>query len=449
LIAAVLKPHSTSGEFHITRSWDQHNQDNQGDQDMQPGDFWNGLDVTCVTSTDGSGTSKVKLSADPRHATKILSSLASMTKWMATIDMLKSMDSQRLSRTSINKYHIGAILNACQKATQWYRSISLLWNPQFSLMASTVSYSSVISSCGSSGQWKQALDALGSMRLSNCKPNLVSFNSAASSYEKHGLWRSASLLQRTQHVVGIQVDTISFNALTSSCEKAAEWEKAFEVLKVMTFSRISNSFISFSAAVSACEKAEQWNWALQVFGERKSRGQGGQFHLHFCNALISACGKGGMWMLVTLLGEQMSWLVIEPDTITFNAALYSYDFLRWRQAMNTFTQMTSAEIRRNDITFNACCTAARYNWLSVLAVLSEMKSVHMQDDALTQSAFVSSCLAEGKAVRLAAVLKDVAATWVSRVRPPKLDAEALKRETKRMARYGTIVGSRVQNRRNI
>ena len=416
---------------------------------MQP-EFWNG-DVTGVTSTDGSGTSKVKLSADPRHATKILSSLASMTKWTATIDMLKSMDSQRLSRTSINKYHIGTILNACQKATQWYHSISLLWNPQFSPMASTVSYSSVISSCGSSGQWKQAVDVLGSMRLSSCKPNVVSFNSAASSYEKHGLWRSASLLQRTQYVLGIQVDTISFNALTSSCEKAAEWERAFDVLKIMTSSRISNSFISFSAAVSACEKAEQWNWALQVFGERKGRGQGGQFHLHFCNALISACGKGGMWMLVTLLGEQMSLLVIEPDTITFNAALYSYD-LRWRQAMNTFTQMTSAEIRRNDITFNACCTAARYNWLSVLAVLSEMKSVHMQDDALTQSAFVSS-LAGGKVVRLAAVLpvlKDVATTWVSRVRPPmKFDAEVLKRETKRTAGYGTTAGWRAQNRRNI
>ena len=378
------------------------------------------------------------LSPDPRHATKLLSALG--TNWHTAVYILGLM---HICRKDINTYHLGSILNACQKASQWLRAAYLLWNQQFlsrETVTSTVCCSSVISSCGNAGQWKKAVSVLALMRQSICEPNLVSLNSAASSCERHGLWRDAcrffylpkqvglerklegyrlqeddsSLASRYE---GIQVDTISFNALISSCEKAGEWQRAFSILQVMSTFAISCSLISFSAAVSACEKADQWNWALQVFRERKCK-RFGRFHLHFCNGLVSACGKGGKWNLVNIIfWKEMALMSIEPDTVTFNAALYSFDHLQWQKAVSILRQMTFVEVEKNDITFNAACASARYSWLAVVRLLSDMKLAELRDDALTQSALVSSLGAQGEAERLAAVLKQVARVWVERVRP--------------------------------
>jgi len=412
------------------------------------------------------------LSADPRHATKLLSRLAG--NWQMAMDLLGLMHAWR---KTVNTFHLGSALNACQKATQWLLATDLLWNGQFlceETFTSVVCCSSVISSCGNAGQWKTALLLLGLMRCVACEPNLVSLNSGASSCERHGLWRHASSLldfprpytqgcilgtepenlRKNQEGIrcgifetqGIQVDTISFNSLISNCEKAGEWERAFNVLQVMSTFTILYSLISFSAAVSACEKAEQWNWALQVFrtfgtcqslsslsslSSRLSRFHGFP-HLHFCNALVSACGKGRKWRLVGILLEQMAVLRIGPDTVTFNAALYSYDHLQWKSAVDLLAQMTFAEVEKNDITFNAACASARYNWLSILRLLCNMKSAKLQDDALTQSALVSSLVsgltAKGEkrlgnrlGNRLAAVLREVGTVWMDRVRPKELD----------------------------
>ena len=348
--------------------------------------------------------------------------------------------------------------------------MDLLWNGQFlceETFTSVVWCSSGISSCGNAGQWQTALLLLGLMRCVACEPNLVSLNSGASSCERYGLWRHASSLldfprpytqgcflgtepenlRKDQEGIrcailetqGIQMDTISFNALISNCEKAGEWERAFNILQVMSTFTILYSLISFSAAVSACEKAEQWNWALQAFrtcqslsslSSRLSRGFHGfhTFHLHFCNALVSACGKGRKWKLVGILFEQMALLRSGPDTVTFNAALYSYDHLRWKSAVDLVAQMTFAEVEKNDISFNAACASVRYNWLSILRLLCDMKSAELRDDALTQSALVSSLVsgltAKGQkhlgnrfGKRLAAVLREVGSVWMDRVRP--------------------------------
>ena len=363
------------------------------------------------------------LSEDPRHATKILSDLATLSKWRVAANMLIQMC---LCRKSINKYHHGSILNAFQKTTKWLRAIHSLWTSVTSgssQMASTVSCSSVLSSCGNALQWKESLSLLGFMTHSKWRmdPNLVTLNSALSSVVKEGLWREAlTVYKRLSR--SVQSDIISFNAICSSCEKAAEWREALNVLRVVSSNMISTTRITFSASVSACEKAEQWHWAIQIL--RTANECGEYIHLHFFNAVISACGKCRQWQPTTRLMEEMALHVVERDTITFNALLYSLESedLQWKAALGLLSFMTDRKIEKNDITFNAACAASKYKWLAVLGLLYDMKAVQMPNDALTQSSLVTACEEEreqvGAAACVAAVLKDVATSWLTRVRPP-------------------------------
>lgn len=384
------------------------------------------------------------LSEDPKHATRVLSGLANLTQWQVASNMLRHM---HICRKTVNKFHLGSVLNACQKATQWQCATYLLWSSFQSVhpgtgssnMESTVSCSSVLSSCGTASRWKDTLSLLDFMQEKRCEPNLVTLNSVLSSGVKDSLWRGVlavlgvfagpSCADAQRCPTGrpfLQPDIVSLNALMSSCEKAGEWQVALNIVGWECQSKmISASRISFSAAVSACEKAEQWHWAVEIFGaadQAEFSGNGLKcIHLHCFNALASACGKGRKWKPATALMDKLALYMVEPDTITFNALLYSCEPQQWKIALGLLRLMTCRELEKNDITFNAACAASRYNWLAVLSLLHAMQSAEIQADALTQSSLVAACVAAreqpGVAARAGAVLKDIATSWIIRVRP--------------------------------
>ena len=323
------------------------------------------------------------------------------------------LDAMRCFRKEVNKIHLGVVINACQKETAWYQAVCALAKGE----QTTISASSVISACRDSGHWTVALSLVRAMRSSRLQPSLISLNAAVSACEKTGLWRTACGVLQVLMSWRMQSDTVSFNAAASACEKAADWMAALNLLLEMYCSWIPRSNVTFGAVVSACEKAEQWNWATELL--LSTRKEQLQPHLELCNGLLSALGKGKKWKAsLGLVGHLPNYL-LRPDTITFNSALYACDQEQWLASMSLLHCMTTCMTKRNDITFNAAAATLTGQWLSALQCLTEMSSVRLTADALTQSAIIHACTSAQRCEVSLNMLRHMADAWMSRVRVQK------------------------------
>ena len=91
-----------------------------------------------------------------------------------------------------------------------------------------------------------------------------SFSSAISACEKTGEWRVAMDLLDQMEREGVGRSTIAYNAAISACEKGMVPNRACEVFRRMKKAGIKPSVVSYSALISAAEKGGQWKLALDV-----------------------------------------------------------------------------------------------------------------------------------------------------------------------------------------
>ena len=348
------------------------------------------------------------LSADPRHGTKVLQHISQGGRWWWATEMVEVMHS---FRKEVNKFHFGVVLSACQKGTAWSQALGALAETE----KTTISASSVISACREAGHWNLALCLVSKMHSMRLQPSLVSLNAATSACEKTGLWRSAFwLLNSKVKTWSLKADTITYNAALSACEKAADWTAALELLSMMCFRSTKRSKISFGAVVSACEKAEQWPWATELLLSIMAENL--QPHLRLCNGLLSAFGKGLQWQSSLGLVGRLQEFTLQPDTITFNAAIYACEQTQWLSSLSLLRSMACSRTRPSDITYNAAAASLAGHWLAALQCLTDMHVARLTVDALTQSAVIQACTSAQQGEIAIDMLTHMSHAWMSRMR---------------------------------
>ncbi|CAK8986602.1 Pentatricopeptide repeat-containing protein At2g31400 [Durusdinium trenchii] len=206
-------------------------------------------------------------------------------------------------------------------------------------MLDTISYNTVLSSCGKGLQWQTALQVI----LSGCWVrfffvHLISYNTAISSCEKGSQWRMACHLLEVIHRNIAIPDVVSYNALISSAEKGLAWQWVLELLLQMSTSVVVRpDVLSYNAVISSCEKGLQWQWAL---------------HCYTIHVL----------------------LISSPGIITYNSLLTAFDKsdAPWPLALNLFSAASSAHVAPDALTFHAavrCCCKGQ-GWERALELLA-------------------------------------------------------------------------------
>merc|ERR1712050_522266 len=90
--------------------------------------------------------------------------------------------------------------------------------------------------------------------------------------------------------------------------------------------------------ISACEKGAQWPRALSLFDEMQMARI--QPDVITFNAAISACEKGAQWPRALSLFDGMQKARIQPDVITFNAAIHACGSAgEWQRASEFFEKI--------------------------------------------------------------------------------------------------------------
>eukprot|EP00887_Chlorella_sp_A99_P000227 scaffold13.g227.t1 len=271
-------------------------------------------------------------------------------------------------------------------------------------LCNTMTYTTMISQCGSAQQLRRALELVAEMRgrgvqcnvhtysalmnmlAEGCTPNLVTYNTLIDVYGKTGAWEDAvrvldALEQqgidpeiRTYNTViiacnmsgqatealriyermlasGAQPTATTYTALISAYGKNGQLDRALQIFQDMVRRGCERNVITYSSLISACEKAGRWELALELFREMHT--EGCRPNVVTYNSLIAACAQGAQWQRAQEMFEQMQAKGCRPDSVTFGGLIAAYDRAGlWRQALRAFEQMKGHNCRPDSVVYN-------------------------------------------------------------------------------------------------
>ena len=332
------------------------------------------------------------------HDAHVGSNLSSMTP--ACREQLSPLtQALRSSRTPDCHVYTQAI-SRC-RASEWQHAIHIFQSMLTVLVrADTCSVNAVLSAAARAGQWLLALAAgvsadvftLGArlmaykvthhwvraLRASTLAGgNLITISNAISACNKE--WRHALLLLRTT-----SMDTIACSATVSACEKAGEWESALRLFQALCRT-VCADVVAFNAAISSCEKGGQWLRAVVFLHmlERHLRPSRISF-----NASISAFALAGCWSTALSLLCTMKCLATGVDVLSCSSAMSACGTAqRWMWSGELLRHMMQTRLQPNLVTFNA----ALGEWCHAFWQLDLQAARQVPPDAFSHATTMSSC----------------------------------------------------------
>lgn len=175
---------------------------------------------------------------------------ASAANWRRCLSLVQQAQEQSISPNTVV---CNSLITACEKGSQWPRSLVFL---QSLTSPTVVSYNACISACSRDQQSRLALQLFDEMSSMRVPPTLVTYNAlihahARSSHGSHVDKITAFIQQMKDQ--SLQADTITMNGLLSALEKRYKWREALHAAFRLPILR---DVISFNALISSCEKGQ-------------------------------------------------------------------------------------------------------------------------------------------------------------------------------------------------
>ncbi|CAL1154879.1 unnamed protein product [Cladocopium goreaui] len=303
---------------------------------------------------------------------------ASAANWRRCLSLVQQAQEQSISPNTVV---CNSLITACEKGSQWPRSLVFL---QSLTSPTVVSYNACISACSRDQQSRLALQLFDEMSSMRVPPTLVTYNAlihahARSSHGSHVDKITAFIQQMKDQ--SLQADTITMNGLLSALEKRYKWREALHAAFRLPILR---DVISFNALISSCEKGQQWQLALSLLGRMQ------QEHLQpnviTYSAAISACEQVQQWSMALQLLNEMRQRFVPPNVVTYGAASSACEKgQRWAEVLDLLQQMGSEGLQPNVISFTAAMRACEQaqRWEKALKLCQEMLQVTVAPDVIS------------------------------------------------------------------
>jgi len=252
------------------------------------------------------------------------------------------------------------------------------------------------------------------MQCLEVEVNVIGFNSVLSACEKCSEWQDAMELLTQAPQRGLVPDGITYNAVLSACDKGKQWQLALHILKLLEECQLQADDISCNAAISACAKGDQWQRALVLFMDFEFLASSKRDLITY-NAAMNAMARGGQWLLALAFLARMHHEMLEPDQISFNAALDACCKGQamvnsaaggggWRSASHLLTLLYAGGFQGSIITVNTamlvCMKAQQWQLVLRLAFSSRGSSCN----AISRAVLCNACWIAGQMQLLCQVL---------------------------------------------
>lgn len=299
----------------------------------------------------------------------------------------------------LDTYCYTAVIDACAKAKQWKKALSLLEEMQAAgIEPSQVTYSVTISACGNGGQWQRALDLLHLMKSKEMSVNVITYNAALTALSKASRQqarhvsklstaeshpRSATTRAQGGTRMGFRKSQVSTKSVATKQQYSGDLDippeglapKALSILEDMRAGGLEPDGFCYSSAISCCGAEGRWKEALELMDKMKRGGPRTRPNRIAYTAAITACGKAGKATEAVNLFQAMKNEGLSADRVAYNALFSALrvagdadqSFALWGEMCGTGSTTSSTTIGDNSRR-NAMATAQDFASPDIITV---------------------------------------------------------------------------------
>ena len=252
-------------------------------------------------------------------------------------------------------------------------------------------YSALMNVCIKASELDLALDVYRQMTAEACSPNLVTYNTLIDVYGKTGAWEEAVGVLDLLEAQGIEPEVRTYNTVIIACNQSSRATEALRVYERMLAAGAQPTATTYTALISAYGKAGQLDSALQIFQDMLRRGC--ERNVITYSSLISACEKAGKWELALQLFQEMHAEGCRPNVVTYNSLIAACaQGAQWQKAQEMFDQMQSKGCRPDSVTFGGLIAA--YDraglWRRALGAFDQMRNLNCRPDTVVYNTIIGA-----------------------------------------------------------
>jgi len=252
-------------------------------------------------------------------------------------------------------------------------------------------YSALMNVCIKANELDLALDVYRQMITEGCAPNLVTYNTLIDVYGKTGAWEEAVAVLDLLESQGIEPEVRTYNTVIIACNQSSRASEALRVYERMLAAGAHPTATTYTALISAYGKAGQLDAALKIFQDMLHRGC--ERNVITYSSLISACEKAGKWELALQLFQEMHAEGCRPNVVTYNSLIAACaQGAQWRKAQELFDQMQAKGCRPDSVTFGGLIAAydRAGSWRRALAAFEHMRSFNCRPDTVVYNTIIGA-----------------------------------------------------------
>jgi len=252
-------------------------------------------------------------------------------------------------------------------------------------------YSALMNVCIKGNELDLALDVYRQMLNEGIAPNLVTYNTLIDVYGKTGSWQEAVGVLDTLTAQGVAPEIRTYNTAIIACNMSGQAGQALQIYERMLRAGAQPTATTYTALISAYGKSGQLDKALGIFQDMIRRGC--ERNVITYSSLISACEKVGRWELALNLFHEMHGEGCRPNVVTFNSLIAACaQGAQWEKAQELFNAMPGKGCRPDAVTYGSLITAydRAGQWQRALTAYESMKTVNCRPDSVVYNTVIGS-----------------------------------------------------------
>ena len=307
-------------------------------------------------------------------------------------DWLRGLDASHDLYGLCNTMTYTTMISQCGSQQALRRALELIAEMRGrGIQCNVHTYSALMNVCIKANEMDLALDVYRQMLTEGSKPNLVTYNTLIDVYGKTGQWEEAIAVLDALEQQGIEPEVRTYNTVIIACNQSSRATEALHVYERMLAAGAQPTATTYTALISAYGKAGQLDSALEIFQDMVRRGC--ERNVITYSSLISACEKAGRWELALELFREMHIEGCRPNVVTYNSLIAACaQGGQWEKAQELFEKMQKKGCRPDNVTFGGLIAAFDRGgqWRRALVAFDDMKSFNCRPDTVVYNTIIGA-----------------------------------------------------------
>ncbi|KAG5555735.1 hypothetical protein RHGRI_006395 [Rhododendron griersonianum] len=268
-------------------------------------------------------------------------------------------------------------------------------------------YNNLINACGSSGNWRQALQVCQMMTENGVGPDLVTHNIVLSAFKSGAQYLKAVSYFQLMIGTDIRPDTTTHNIVIHCLIKLQQYAQAIEMFNSMREKRseCKPDIVTFTSLIHLYSVSGQIDHCKAVFNTML--GEGLKPNIVTYNSLIGAYASHGMSEEAQSIFSEMKKNGFRPDVVSYTSLLNAYGRSEQpKKAREVFHLMKRNNCKPNVVSYNALIDAYGSNGFLAKAidVLREMEQNGVHPNIVSICTLLAACGRVGQKVKIDSIL---------------------------------------------